>query len=181
MKKSHLLSAVCAVLFSLITVSANAELIGRLPATPGGSDWQAYYDDEADLSWTANANINGLMNWDAANTWAAALDIDGVTGWRLPTTTQPDPSCSSQGGAGPFSSAAFNCTGSEMGNLWYNVLGLNGDSGVVSDLDFSPFTNMTYYNGHWSSTELAWNPTQGAWSFLFGSGYQQSAPKDFSS
>jgi hypothetical protein len=49
MKKSNLLSAVCAVLFSLITMSANATLHGRLPLTPGDTDYQAAYDDVLDL------------------------------------------------------------------------------------------------------------------------------------
>ena len=57
MKKSHLLSAVCAVLFSFITVSANATLHGRLPLTPGGTDYQAAYDDVLDITWTTNAAL----------------------------------------------------------------------------------------------------------------------------
>jgi len=70
--------------------SADAALVGRLAATPGGTDYQAYYDEDADLTWLADANAAGVMNWVNANNWAANLDIDGVTGWRLPTTMQPD-------------------------------------------------------------------------------------------
>jgi hypothetical protein len=80
-----------------------ATLIGVLPATPGGTDYQAYYDDVADLTWLANANAAGMeMDWTTANAWAAGLDIDGVTGWRLPASVP----C-----------IGFSCTGSEMGNV----------------------------------------------------------------
>ena len=33
------------------TAIVNAALLGRLPATPGGTDYQVYYDDAADLTW----------------------------------------------------------------------------------------------------------------------------------
>ena len=56
MKKSRLLGAVCAVLFTLITVSAHASLVGRLPSTPGGTDFQAAYDTVLDITWLADAN-----------------------------------------------------------------------------------------------------------------------------
>ena len=59
--------------------SAQAALVGRLPATVGGTDYQAYYDDDLDVTWIANANLaatetfgvaninaNGTMRWGAA-------------------------------------------------------------------------------------------------------------------
>ena len=58
MKKSLLLGAACAVVFTLFTVTANAAFTGRLPTTPSGSAWQAYYDDQLYITWSANANIN---------------------------------------------------------------------------------------------------------------------------
>lgn len=96
------------------------KLIGVLPATPGGTDYQAYYDPEADLTWLADANMEGGMTWSQAMVWAASLNINGVTGWRLPLAPQPDPSCDTQV-AGV--SRGFNCIGSEMGHLYYIVLG----------------------------------------------------------
>ena len=124
MKKPRLLGTVCACVFSVISMSSHATLIGVLPDTPGGTDWQAYYDDVADLTWLANANAAGttLNIWTDANAWAASLNIDGVTGWRLPDTLQPDPSCSRQGdligGDGIIDTSwGVGCRGSEMGNL----------------------------------------------------------------
>ncbi len=98
-------------------------LIGVLPSTPGGTDYQAYYDPAADLTWLANANANGPMTWSQALAWVKQLNINGITGWRLPDSAQPDPACSRQIAG---ISRGFNCTGSEMGNLFYNVLGNRG-------------------------------------------------------
>ena len=73
----------------VLSTSANAALIGRLEATPGVGDYQAYYDDVADLTWLADANyaqtsrydVDGGMTWYQANTWAADLNVGGVDGW----------------------------------------------------------------------------------------------------
>ena len=170
MKNSRLLSAICACAVTLVTSPSYAALIGVLPATPGGTDYQAYYDDVADLTWLADANAGGSLDYDGANAWAAGLDIDGVTGWRLPTTLQPDASCSFQGTV----SAGVNCTGSEMGNLYYNVLG-NAAGGPLTST--GPFSNVqsTHY---WSATEYALVPTNG-WYFGFDDGNQLTAGKAF--
>jgi hypothetical protein len=153
MKKSRLLGALSAAVLSFITLPSQAALTHVL----GG---QAVYDDVADLSWTTNANINGLMNWAEANTWAANLDINGVTGWRLPDTLQPDASCSGQvdpGGGFGVQGFGAGCTGSEMGNM-YNVEG-------VTDAAPGLFSNVQS-DGYWSSTEYVPNPVA-AWYFAF--------------
>ena len=138
MNRSLLLSAVCAVMFSFIATSANATLVSRL----GGL---AYYDTDADLTWLANANASGsFMQWSDAMNWAANLKVAGVTGWRLPTTSDTD--------------CRFGCTGSEMGNLFYNV-SLSLFTGVQLD----------YY---WSSTKYALNPANVAWAFNMQNGRQ---------
>ena len=141
MKKSHLIGALNAVVFACISMSFRATLTYVL----GG---QAVYDSDADLTWLANANAAGtMMGWVTANAWAAGLTVGGVTGWRLPDTLQPDSSCGSQSGGNSYGS---NCTGSEMGNLFYNILG--NTSGSLSNT--GPFSNVQsdYY---WSSTEFA--------------------------
>ena len=50
--------------------SADAAFLSRL----GG---QAYYDDQLDVTWTTNANINGRDTWDNQVAWAAGLTVDG--------------------------------------------------------------------------------------------------------
>lgn len=104
---------------SLISGAAHATLMGRDLNGSLGS-FEAYYDTDLDITWLANANVNGLMNWADANAWAANLSFnDGVNtydNWRLPSTLQPDASCSDQTLG---SSGGFRCTGSEMGHLFY--------------------------------------------------------------
>jgi len=147
-----------AIAFVLISTNANAALIGRLPATEGGADFQAYYDTDADLTWLSDANyaltsgyhlaaFRGQMNWFTANTWAESLIINGVDGWRLPDTILPDQSCDTTNALGE--SYGFNCTGSELGNLFYNVLG--NSAGELTNT--GPFSNLTGF--YWSATEVA--------------------------
>jgi hypothetical protein len=68
------------------------------------------YDDVANLTWLADANAAGLMNWATANQWAADLVVGGIDNWCLASSLNTD-------GSGPCSSR-LNCTGSEMGNLF---------------------------------------------------------------
>lgn len=156
----------CVFMFGLVS-TADATLISRLSG-------QAYYDTDADLTWSANANINGTMNWAVANTWASTLTIGGVGGWRLPTTLQPDASCGGQSSGVSF---RFNCTGSEMGNLFYNVLGGSAGSSITTthNSNYDLFSNVQS-NLYWSATEYAPNPNF-AWLFIMASGSQNSGNK----
>ena len=71
MKKQALAGAICAGFFSFgLFGSAHATLIGRLPATPGGTNYQAYYDDVLDVTWLADANLA------ASNTFGLAYNTD---------------------------------------------------------------------------------------------------------
>ena len=149
----------CACL-TVVSFSADAALVGRLAATPGGTDYQAYYDTDADLTWLADASlgIGTSMGFDTANAWAASFDVAGVTGWRLPDA---DPACGN----------AYNCTDSEMGNLFYNVLG--NTSGSLTNT--GPFSNVRtgfYWSSMWSES--------GGWAFDFGDGHQAQLPFNYS-
>jgi hypothetical protein len=92
MNKSHLIGVTRVAVFSLLAVSANGALTGRLETFRGSGIYQAYYDNQLDITWAADANLamtsehddNGRMNWTNANAWAAGLEINGVGGWRLP-------------------------------------------------------------------------------------------------
>ena len=76
----------CVAVAALIMTSASvsAALLGRLSSTPGGTDYQAYYDDQLDITWSAAVNVNGPDTWANHVDWASSYSIDGVTGWRLP-------------------------------------------------------------------------------------------------
>ena len=160
----------------VLSTSANAALISRL----GG---QAYYDDVSDLTWLADANYaqtsgydaDGRMTWDTANTWAEGLDVAGVTGWRLADTIQPDASCSIGNSYG------FDCTGSEMGNLFYNVLGGVAGSSIttVNNANYDLFSNIQS-NIYWSATEYATAATTTAWDFNMSNSLQYFDPKSSS-
>ena len=88
MKKQTLTGAVCAGIYSLGVIgNADTALYGRLPATPGGTDYLAYYDDGLGITWAADANINGAMNWADANNWAAAR----AAKWGICSTLRASP------------------------------------------------------------------------------------------
>ncbi|HET9063305.1 MAG TPA: hypothetical protein VFO62_08460 [Candidatus Binatia bacterium] len=96
-------------LFACVLASVSpchADLLGRLPATPGGTDYQAYYDTVLDVTWLANAslartetfgvepingpetgNLHGLMQFLSASQYIAAMNdvcYLGFSTWRLP-------------------------------------------------------------------------------------------------
>lgn len=151
----------------IISGNVNAALLERL-------DGLAYYDTEADLTWLADANYaqtsgfdsDGRMNWATADAWAANLEIGGVIGWRLPDTLEFDATCDNL----PI---GYNCTGSEMGNMYYNVLGGNASSllSSIHNTNYELFSNIQSRFMYWSATEFSPNPTV-AWGFVFKDGQQ---------
>lgn len=164
---------------SLVTGSAYAALESRL----GG---QAVYDTDLNITWLANANLAatntfgvvgirdgvsfapGQMQWNTAQSWIAAMNganYLGFNDWRQPGTLQPDASCTANTGA----SYGYNCTGSEMGHLFYSE-GLNNPNSS----NYGLFSNVqvTYSSG----TTYALDPNF-AWSFGMGDGYQITSHK----
>jgi len=128
----------------------------------------------------------GDFHWDEAVAWIAHLNANaykGITNWRLYSTTQPDPTCSSQASPGaPYPDQGFNsgCTGSELGHMFYKAppAGLGNTDvgcGEVCFLNTGPFVNILQ-DIYWSGTELAPDPSN-AWEFNVGSGAQKAPPK----
>ena len=154
--KSRVVTGVAfASLLGLAVGTANAALVNRA----GG---QAFYDTDLDVTWAANADLAGNMTWAGAQSWITSLNTGsylGVTTWRLPTTGQPDASCSTQIGG---ESLGNGCTGSEMGHL-FNVEG-------ISSATPGSFANVRAL-AYWSATAYA-GDTSRAWSFSFNSGDQ---------
>ncbi len=178
--KSTSLAAIVLVL----STSANSALVGRLAATEGGTDYQAYYDTDSDLTWLADANyaqtsgfdVDGRMTWAVANRWAAGLNVGGSGNWRLADTLQPDTSCGSQSGSIYY---GHDCTGSEMGNLFYNVLGGVAGSSITTthNANYDLFSNAQSYS-YWSATEYALGTnTNNAWGFHMNIGFQSGGDK----
>lgn len=130
---------------------------------------ETIYDTDLQLSWLKDANTSGPMNWSTATTWADSLVFAGFDDWRLPTTLQSDLSCD-----WPYNSdSGFNCTGSEMGHLYYTEL-MNPAGGQLTNT--GNFSYLLPY-GYWSGTEYASN-TYKAWVFYFGNGNQYSDRMD---
>jgi hypothetical protein len=174
------IKSIALVIITLIfSASANAVLVSRL----GG---QAYYDTEADLTWLADANVNGLISWFDANAWAAGLTVDGVGGWRLPDTIDVGNDGATYTNLYEGVDYGYNITThSELSNMFYNVLGNlayydtsgNGAQPGWGLSNTGPFSNLQsgYY---WSATEYAPN-TGYAWFFGMGNGNQHYNIKTF--
>jgi hypothetical protein len=157
---------------------ANAALIP-------GNNGQTVYDTAQNVTWLANANLpatqtfgvsginrDGSMSWDTAQSWIAAMNAANYLGsnhWSLPTTQLPDAGCSQRPESAAF---GYGCTGSQMGDIFYNELG--GERGSTIELKHSAgyalFNNFQPYL-YWSSTPWMRVPNS-AFSFSFGNGFQ---------
>lgn len=161
----------------ITTSNVNATLLDR---------GATVYDNDLGISWLKNANLaasntfgvvnsidpSGLMNWSTALQWIGAMNTAnylGYSDWRLPTTLQPDTSCQYTNG----SSYGYNCTGSEMGHLYYTELGGHADSGVFLPGNAN-FSNLQP-NGYWTDTSFRFDSQ--AWYFEFGAGNQRTYTK----
>ena len=195
-KPNSLLAVLVGLTLNLgLTATAHAALQGRDLNGSAGS-FEAYYDTDLNITWLADANVNGPMTWATANTWAANLSFynpltnQTIDDWRLPTTTDTGaPGCD-------FAYSGTDCgynvdtASSEMAHLYFTELGnlsyyttTGADSGAFaggsnpnSTLDnVGPFTNFQS-DGYWSGTEYAPNRSD-AWHFNTGYGYQGGGDK----
>ena len=144
--KRLVFAAVLTLMLGFSTL-ANAELQAR----QGG----LVYDTDFDITWISAPT--GTMHWDAALSWAASLGL----GWRLPTALNQDAS-------GPCST--YNCTGSEMGHLYYTEL----KNAAGEPLANTGPVSYLYSYVYWSGTENAGlgDATDYAWGFDFRDGFQ---------
>jgi hypothetical protein len=144
------------------------------------------YDDVLDITILADWNYantsgystgaGGRMVWGAttdgagantANGWIKQLNADALYGyrdWRLPTALEPD-------GTGPC--LGFDCTGSEMGELFYGEFGASAGDSI---LDGTNAANLALFrhmqaDAYWSGTENPAGAT-GVWFFYTSDGYQ---------
>lgn len=157
----------------ILATSAQATLQARDLDGNGASD--AVYDTGLNITWLRDANVNGQTDWVVANNWANDYSFGGYSDWRLPTTTLLDSGCSY-----PSESAGSGCNGSEMGHLFYDALGGVAGSSIldVNNGQLALFTNVQA-GRYWSSTPSPSFP--GPYTFIFGSGDQDSSNSYFSS
>lgn len=186
MVRRSALAALVVALSGMTGGGAHAALQGR-DLDGDHATFEAWYDTGLDITWLADANYaqtsgfdsDGLMKWDHALIWAEDLDPygSGITGWRLPTTLQPDSSC---GWQSPWASSGPGCVGSEMGHLFYHELGGVAGASVLAsiDPDLAKFTNIQP-DRYRSSSEYTGDVSYAhSWVFNMNSGYQSYYYKD---
>lgn len=162
-----IIGASCACFFASFTVNA-APISGQgtWETTLQGRDLdgdattiEAYYDTILGITWLADANYsqtsgfdtNGKLGWTDANAWVDNLDINGITGWRLPTvspvsglnyntsltsdgtTDRGTARTTTDGSDGGWRDSSFT-PASEMGHMYYVNLGNLGR--YDPDLDY---------------------------------------------
>lgn len=136
----------------------------------------AFYDTALNITWLRDANMNGLMDWNTAMSWASSLTVGNIGGWRLPTTN----SSAWNSDCWAYPSGQANCSApvlaatGEMPHLFYASLGNktvydsngNGPQPGAGLVNVANFVNLNYT--YWSGTEIYSN--SGAWVFATGWG-----------
>jgi hypothetical protein len=145
MKRLVVNVALSALLGSSFAVHAALEDLGNgvIKDTDLGVVWLA----DANNSKTSGYNTNGVMNWNAANTWVNQLSAGGHSDWHLPTT-------------------------SEFSHLFYNELdGVNGYNiyDIHNNANFALFSNIQASGGYWTATPTGDAATRST--FYFDRGY----------
>jgi hypothetical protein len=118
------------------------------------------YDDVLNLTWLQDANYaktsgyssTGKMDWISANNWAANLNYQGLTGWRLASNTPINGiSFNINSGYNDYNGVAdnsYNITSqhSELAYMYYVNLNLKGHYDTVGNYqsDFGIYGNGTY-------------------------------------
>ena len=186
MTKANKIAIYIYFLSLIFTATTHATLIDR------GSG--LIYDTDLDITWLADANYamtsgydaDGRMSWSAALAWAQQLSYAGFTNWRLPTTLDPDPSCVERESIrGPY---LYDCSGSEMGHLFYAELEGVPDipnNYAIFGLNPALFFDNLQRSNYWSATEAVSGSVfpsctiNCAWDFDYKNGVQTGYPKNF--
>ena len=134
---------------ALLTPIAHAALQDR--DLDGDTVVDAFYDTELNITWLRDANVNGAQDWDTQVAWAANFSFGVYDDWRLPTSDACE---------------GFNCTGSEMGHLYYVELGNVTDEPLTNPGSFLNLQVAAY----WSGTAFAPSPSSHAYSFFLTDG-----------
>ena len=131
-------------------------LRGRLPATPGGTDYRAYYDPDLDITWAADALVSeSRRNFADALDWVDMFMIDEFGDWRLPNV---DRDADMFAECADEFSITTDCLDNELGYLFF-----------VRNKGFhtpAPFANIQFA-GYWAlpdfnpGGDLAWQTHMG--------------------
>jgi PEP-CTERM motif len=130
---------------------------------------EAFYDTALNITWLRNADMNGPMDWQRANTWANTLVVGGIGGWRLPTMVDTGaPGCDWSYAGGTDCGYNVDTATSEMAHLYYVTLsnlafcppgdatcagGPQAGWGLTNTGGFQNFPSNSY--SYWSGLEYA--------------------------
>ena len=172
MNKLHLAGALCAVLFTLVTVSANAELVSRL----GG---QAAYDTALDITWLTDAGLSGVKTWAGLIAWVGSLNTAnhlGFDDWRLASMSVdaglPLGKATHVYDCSIATEAA--CRDNELGYMYYHNLGIVAFPKRTGTFFVNGVTLTDVQSFYWSGTE---HDSSSTWNFYFSIGVQASNNK----
>jgi hypothetical protein len=196
-------SAAITLALCLATGTAQAALLGRAALTPGGTDYQAYYDDVLNITWLADATLsdtnnfgvagingNGTMSWTTAGQWIAAINAasyHGLNNWRLPTVIDTGAPGCNYAWVGTDCGWNVDLSTSEMAHMFYSTLGVspaydvngtpadctNAQSPPYCLTNTGPFLNFESPYRYWSGTADAAIANY-AWRFDFSHGAQST-------
>lgn len=140
---------------------------------------QLFYDSQKNITWYDYSDGHGTSSYENELQWVSTLVVHvgstQITNWRLPTSTAG----ASTYGYDGSTTAGFNITSSEMGNLYYISLGKIGaydTSGNYRDpanwlnADYLPFKNIMPGMYFTSTPDL--RQLDVPYFFYFYSGYQ---------
>ncbi len=188
----------------ILPMSSQAALLARdalgNPLTDPNVSPTFIYDTDLNITWLADWNANGEMEWEAANMWAAGLSYTVGTNvfddWRLPSIVDTGmPGCEEYAYSGTdcgynVQTASGSTVYSEMAHLWYVTLGNKApyDTSGAPQTDWGlintgPFLNMQAFD-YWSGTEYAPYPDDpdyiedSAWIFSTLEGIQVDGLKE---
>ena len=184
LSKSSLLAAALV----LCAGGANAALQGR-NLDANAATFEAYYDTVLNITWLADADIaktrgeanEGRKNWGDAVAYATALNVFGVTGWRLPKVLPRDGSTvynttftnNGSSDRGYATTGIGWGTTSELGHMFYVTLG----NSAFSLTNTAPFSQLAA-NDYWTGQPLGRLATTGFF-FNTGIGLQDTASLAF--
>lgn len=151
-------AAAAARALALVVAASTAQAALQDRDLNGDSVVDAFYDTDLDLTWLRNADVNGPMNWNTAVAWADGFSFAGYADWRLPTSDTCE---------------GYNCTGSEMGHLYFVELG-NPVGGLMTNTgDFQNLQSYVYFSGKEHASNPGW-----AWGFYMFYGFQGPGGKE---
>jgi hypothetical protein len=161
-------AAAFAVVMAGFGGNASALLLDRGPAM--------VYDTVLNITWTRQAGDGVLRQHGFAAGWALFLEVDGISGWRLPEASLSfDPLVSIDSSPVDCSTATeAACRDNEMGYMFYYNLGgsfgadKTGDQTAVGSQVLTGIQDGFY----WSNTLSG---SHGYWAFDFNGGDQTLA------